>query len=155
MDAGIAGRIMRKGWQRFAIRLRDIGDSATDHGKAAVVERSPLAWPEFEVPVATRFEQDCGVCSKKRWPVLEAGSHSGKPCGVFSLLMRPANDKFHRSVTCGHDGSRRQRLTLIASADPRQAPRELGSADWFESSLEAPLKPTKSVTCRIGVSLSA
>jgi hypothetical protein len=37
-------------------------------------QRATPAWPESEVPVATRFEQDCCACSKTRRLALEAGS---------------------------------------------------------------------------------
>jgi hypothetical protein len=40
------------------------------------------AWPEFEVPVATRFEQDCRACSRNVGPFWKPEA-SGKPCGVY------------------------------------------------------------------------
>ena len=52
------------------------------HGNAAAVaERRTPAWPEFEVAVTMRFEQNCRVRSKT---LARSGSRkpSGKPCGV-------------------------------------------------------------------------
>ena len=45
-------------------------------------QRATLAWPEFEVPVATRFEQDCRVCSRTVGPFWKPEA-TGKPCGVY------------------------------------------------------------------------
>ena len=78
MNTRIAGRVMRKGRQRLAIGLRDIlsPDSAIRTRQTPPwSQRATLAWPEFQVPVVTRFEQNCRVCSRKVGPVLEAGSH--------------------------------------------------------------------------------
>ena len=44
-------------------------------------QSATLAWPEFQVPVATRFEQDCCVCSRNVGPFWKPEA-SDKPCGV-------------------------------------------------------------------------
>jgi len=38
-----------------------LGIPQPGHGTAAVIARATLAWPEFEVPLATRFEEDFGI----------------------------------------------------------------------------------------------
>jgi hypothetical protein len=55
-------------------------------------QRATLAWPEFEVPGATRFEQDCRVCSKtltrsrsRKPPLNPAALHRSQPKSNLNL----------------------------------------------------------------------
>jgi hypothetical protein len=74
-------------------------------------QRARLAWPEFEVPVATRFEQDYRVCSRtltrsrsrkppanpaalaRTYSVLATRGATPRrvPYGLFALSAPPAN----------------------------------------------------------------
>src|SRR5438552_837508 len=58
-----------------------LGIPQPGHGNAALVAEGALAWPEFEVPVATRFEQDTRVCSRNVGRLWKS-EPSGKPSGV-------------------------------------------------------------------------
>jgi hypothetical protein len=58
---------------RMSGLISGFGNSVT--GTPLWSQGTTLAWPEFAGPVATRFEQDCRVCSKPltRSAVQEAG----------------------------------------------------------------------------------
>src|ERR1700704_5824423 len=58
-----------------------LGIPQPGHGNAALVAEGALAWPEFEVPVATRFEQDTR-CSRNVSRLCKS-EPSGKPSGVY------------------------------------------------------------------------
>jgi hypothetical protein len=55
-----------------------LGIPQLGHGNAAVVAEGDACMAKFEVPVATRFEQDCRVCSKTVGPFWKPEA-SGKP----------------------------------------------------------------------------
>jgi len=89
MNAGITSRVMGKRRQGLTIGLRNVlsRDSATRSRQRGPGCRGRTSWPEFEVPVATRFEHDTRVCSRNvgRFWKSEA---SGRPNGVFRYLYR-------------------------------------------------------------------
>ena len=61
--------------------LKQAGFRNTDTATPPWSQRATPAWPEVQVPVATRFEQDWRVCSRNVGPFWKP-EPSGKPCAV-------------------------------------------------------------------------
>jgi hypothetical protein len=85
MNAWIARRVMRKGWQRVAIGLRDIlsRDSATrSRQRPRWWQRATLSWPGFEGARGDAFRTGLPRLFKTLGRSGSRKPASGKPCGV-------------------------------------------------------------------------
>jgi hypothetical protein len=103
----------------LAVGLLDIlsRDSATRSRQRRLGCRGTVVWPEFEVPVATRFEQDYRVCSKR---LTRSGSRKppANPAASCVTAPRSGHSRLESDLT---DPAALQSLELADGYSERSA----------------------------------